>query len=153
MEHRPLDTWHIREGGNYWASWGSKGWTAVLVISVARKWAKVRRLDPKTGALKKRTSKVRLDELVKRDPKQKGRDKPKVGPADVFAGVRSSRARAEEAKAAEPEPTLNETEPTQTHSATSSRWKTPEEAEAFMRMVWDKTFGEGAWDAEADCDW
>jgi hypothetical protein len=153
MELRPLNTWNIGEGGHYWASWGSKGWTAVLVISVARKWAKVRRLDPKTGTLKKRTSKVRLDELVKRDPKKKGKDKPKVGPADVFAGVRSSRKLAEEAKAAEPEPPIGATELTPTHSGHSHNFETPEEAEAFMRKTWDKAFGDGSWDSQPDCDW
>lgn len=95
----PILPHQVYEGGDYWASWGSKGWTAVRITSVRRKFAQVERINAKTNETKSRTAKVRLDELVRRDPKQKGTDKPEEGPDEVFASVRRLRKEAEERKA------------------------------------------------------
>lgn len=92
---KPIMPYHVTPGADYWAAWGSKGWSAVRVKVVKRKFAKVSRVDPKTNEVKTRTAKVRLDELVKRDPSQEGRDRPEDGPAEVFADVRSHRELAE----------------------------------------------------------
>ncbi len=87
--------YNISPGGDYWASWGSKGWSAVHATHVKRKWVKVNRVDPKTNGVKKRGAKVRADELVKRDPSLEGKDKPTEGPDVVFADVRRHRERAQ----------------------------------------------------------
>lgn len=92
---KPVMPYHVNPGGSYWAAWGSKGWSAVTVNTVRRKWAKVNRVDARTGAVKKRGSKVRADEMVKRDPALNGADKPTLGPAEVFADVRQHREAAE----------------------------------------------------------
>lgn len=152
MQHTPIPAWHIHEGGNYWASWGSKGWTAITIISAKRKWAQVQRVDPKTNKPKRRNSKVRLDEMVKRDPKLKGKDKPTSGPADIFAGLRASReaeAEPEPVEAEVPSP-VAEVELT---PAQRERQSWPQEQwNEFHRSVWDKAFGDGSWALQADHD-
>jgi len=92
---KPVMPYNLSIDGDYWASWGSKGWSAVRVNNVKRKFAKVSRVDPKTNEVKKRGAKVRADEMVKRDPSQCGADKPTEGPDVVFADVREYRARTE----------------------------------------------------------
>ena len=88
---KPVMPYNLAIGGDYWASWGSKGWTAVRVTDVKRKFAKVVRVDPKTNESKKRDAKVLADEMVKRDPAERGADKPDDGPDVVFADVRQHR--------------------------------------------------------------
>lgn len=87
----PIMSHHVYEGADYWASWGNKGWSAVRVLGVKRKFADVERINAKTNKTKSRNAQVRLDEMVKRDPKLKGADKPSNGPAEVFSQVRSNR--------------------------------------------------------------
>ena len=90
---------HIYPGMTAWAAWGDTGWSAVRVMMVVRlkKNVKVERVDPKTEAPITRKAKARVSELVKRDPKKKGADKPAAPPAEVFAEQRKKEA---EAKAA-----------------------------------------------------
>jgi len=97
----PVLPHHIYEGGDYWASWGSKGWTAVRVLNVKRKFADVERINPKTNKTKSRNAQVRLDEMVKRDPKQKGSDKPSEGPGVIFKQIRDDKADEAKARAEE----------------------------------------------------
>ena len=116
---KPVVPWNVVEGGDYWAAWGSKGWTAVRVLSAKRKWASVARVNPRTNETKSRNAKVRIDELVVRDPKQKGKDKPSDGPP------------AED----EPAPRLG-------------AWAglSPEEVDKRQRSIWEKLHGKGSWD-------
>ena len=87
----PIHSRLIAEGADYWASWGSKGWTAVKVLQVKSKYAIVQRIDPLTNEVTTAEARVRLDEMVKRIPELGGTDKPVTGPADVFARVRRVR--------------------------------------------------------------
>lgn len=87
----PIHSRLIAEGADYWASWGSKGWTAVKVLQVKSKYAIVQRMDPLTNEVTTAEARVRLDEMVKRIPELSGTDKPGTGPADVFAKVRRAR--------------------------------------------------------------
>ena len=87
----PIHSRLIAEGTDYWASWGSKGWTAVKVLQVKSKYAIVQRMDPLTNEVTTAEARVRLDEMVKRIPELGGTDKPVDGPAEVFASVRRAR--------------------------------------------------------------
>lgn len=148
---QPVLPWHVYEGAHYWAAWGNKGWTAVTVVAVKRKWAQVTRVDPKTNKPKNRNSKVRLDELVKRDPKKKGKDKPQEGPAAVFAGARASR----EQEAVDKTGTdgLSTETKTKRNSSNSKHieW-TDEERNEFFRSTFDAVFGEGWYDSAPTTD-
>lgn len=81
----------VTEGDDYWASWGSKGWTAVKVLQVKTKYAVVQRIDPLTGEVRTAEARVKVDELVKRSPALTGTDKPSRLPSEVFAQVRLDR--------------------------------------------------------------
>jgi hypothetical protein len=153
--NKPVLKHHVCEGSDYWASWGSKGWTAVRVIQAKRVFANVARINPKTNETKSRNAKVRLDEMVKRDPKKKGKDKPKVSPAVVFEEVRRIRkTQAAVTVTCEPEP---EPEPDPRPALPPGRFShsfaTAEEADAFWRKTWDAVHGEGYWDSLPADDW
>ena len=92
----PLFPIHVGAGGAYWAAKGDTKWSAVRVIKVQRKWAQVERVLPHNQKIIHRKGKVKLDELVKRDPKLKGKDKPTAPPKEVFATVRQDREKAKE---------------------------------------------------------
>jgi uncharacterized membrane protein len=94
---------HIYPGMTAWAAWGDTGWSAVRVMTVSKskKNVKVERVDPKTEAPITRRAKAKISELVKRDSKLKGADKPEAPPAEVFAEQR----KAEEVVAPPPAPT------------------------------------------------
>ena len=144
---------HIRDGGHYWASWGDKGWTAVYIISAKRKWAKVDRVDPRTGTIKKRNAKVRVDEMVKRNPKLNGSDKPEIGPAVVFAKARKLRTELAEFSEIKLEPTPVEEEVEEViEERTPKKFHSPEEGEAFLEETWVKTFGREGWEGHANND-
>lgn len=81
--------------GTYWAPFGNKGWSAVRVTKVGYKHAQVDRVKPKTQELIAK-GKVRKDELLKRDAKLGGRDRPQEGPADVFSTYREQREQLEQ---------------------------------------------------------
>jgi len=132
---------HVREGADYWASWGSKGWTSVRVIQVKRKWAQVDRVDPRTNLTKKRKAKVRLDELVRRDPKLTGGDKPEVSPSVIFESVRSLREEAEKVETTPVVDAYVEKVPSERDSWGGEQWL------ALHRKVWDKVNGAGHFDS------
>lgn len=78
---------HVYEGGHYWAGMGETRWGAVTIIKKKRKSAEVDRVNARTNETTKRGAKVKVDRLVKRDPKQKGKDKPTCPPSEVFVNV------------------------------------------------------------------
>lgn len=82
--------------GTFWAPYGEKGWSAVRIHTVGYKHARVDRVRPKTQEVVTTKGKVRLDELVKRDPNLIGADRPRQTPDEVFATFRRSRAALEE---------------------------------------------------------
>jgi hypothetical protein len=88
---KPLLPIHVGIGGTYWAAKGDTKWSAVRILRVLRKKAEVERVIPRSQKIIHRQGKVKLDELVKRDPKLNGKDKPKSPPAEVFAEVREAR--------------------------------------------------------------
>jgi len=89
---RPLFSFQVSRLSTYWAPWGEDGWSAVLVIRLGRTRVRVERVNPKTQVAAKTKGWTRLDELLKRDPKQAGADRPEEGPAIVFKEVREARA-------------------------------------------------------------
>ncbi len=91
---KPLLPIHVGVGGTYWAAKGDTKWSAVRILRVLRVKAEVERVVPRNQKIIHRKGKVKLDELVKRDPKRKGKDKPTVPPKEVFADVRKERAAA-----------------------------------------------------------
>lgn len=133
-EGNHLMPWQIQPGGSFWAPYGKKGWSAVNVLDVGRVWAKVERVKPKTGEVVNRKGRVRKDELLVRDPKVNGADRPEEGPDVVFAKFREDRLAAKtkdmEAKAAAlvaaPEPVEAAPEPRQEKSPEEQAriWKT-----------------------------
>lgn len=151
---KPLQPYHIREGGSYWAAWGSKGWTAVRVTSAKRKWANVTRVDPKTDETKRKGAKVRIDEMVKRDPAMKGADKPTIGPAEVFDEVRELRESegAEEVALAERVAEREELRAEQ-RSSSLSLAEPDEERIAKLDEAYDRAFGKdivASWPSQSD---
>lgn len=87
---------HVYEGMSAWAAYGDTRWSAVRVIKVNRAFAQVERVNPKTGEVVTRQAKARIAELVKRDPKLRGSDKPQVPPAEMFAQERATSQPADE---------------------------------------------------------
>lgn len=90
----------VRPGGNFWAPFGDKGWSAVTINSVSRLWCKATRVKPTTGDVVTTGSKVRRDELVRRNPDMDGRDKPTEPASVVFKSVRDLREKERLAKEA-----------------------------------------------------
>jgi len=89
---KPLMPFQINKNGTYWAAWGNTGWSAVHVLALKPKWVTVERVNPKTGAITTRKSKVKRAELVKRDPDLDGSDRPELPPSTVFAQHRTLEA-------------------------------------------------------------
>lgn len=132
----PILPWQVGTGGTYWAARGDTQWSAVRILAVMRKKAHVERVVPRTGEIIHRKGKVKLDELVKRDPKLKGKDKPKHPPAEVFKRVREVRAEEKREKGAKaPEP-VQESIP---EEKTAPSERTPEE-EARRQAAIQKLF-------------
>jgi hypothetical protein len=97
----PKETRHLMQheviaGGTYWAPYGNKGWSAVQIISKGYKHARVARVRPKTQEVINRKGKVRLDELLRREPKVAGADRPKETPEEIFGVFRAQRKESEE---------------------------------------------------------
>ena len=84
----PVVEWAVRPGSHFWAPYGDERWSAVTVIKKSRIWATTRRVNPKSGQVITRSSKVKVGELVRRDPDLEGKDKPQGSPAEVFEKVR-----------------------------------------------------------------
>jgi hypothetical protein len=93
-------------GKPYWAGMGNTRWSAVQITSIKRKWATADRVNPSSNEVTKRGAKVKVAELVKRDPGRKGKDKPQSPPSEVFAKVREIEAesKAQMKDVPEPEP-------------------------------------------------
>ena len=145
---QPVLVVHVREGADYWAAWGSKGWSAVRVLSVKHKWATVSRIDPRTNEVKRKRSKVRADELVLRDPTKRGEDKPHEGPGMVFKDVRlfrDSESSGELVLSGDGSGGEAVVNPNNKFASF-----TPEEITAWHRDIWDSMFGEGAWEEAVD---
>lgn len=100
-ENRQLLPHEAVKNGTYWAPYGDKGWSAVRLRSLGYKHAKVDRVKPKTQEVVTTKGKVRLDELIRRDPKLVGTDRPAKAPNETFATSREQRERLEE-EAVEP---------------------------------------------------
>jgi len=75
---------NVRDGGDYWAPFGKKRWSAVRVISVTDGEAEVNRVDASSNEPKSRRTKVDASKLVLRDPARVGEDKPEASPSEVF---------------------------------------------------------------------
>jgi len=140
---KPIPPYQVREGADYWAAWGSKGWTAVRVRSAKRKWAFVDRIDPITNEVRSRKAKVRVDELVRREPKLKGKDKPEISPSVVFDDVRSFRA-AQKATKLELSNASDEEDNTPVVRRAFEGWAKAQ-TEEFNRGVWEGLHGKGSW--------
>ena len=141
----PLLAWQVTNGGTYWASKGNTKWSAVRIIKVSRRWAQVERVVPRNGKIIHRKGKVKLEELVKRDPNLKGKDKPKAPPSEVFAKVREIRAEAKVAAKDMPAP-IQEVPP-----VVAPIKRTPAEEAAHLKRL-EKLF-EMLEDDSTDDDW
>jgi len=87
----PLGDYSIRVGGTYWSAFGDKRWSAVRVIGLGYRLAKVERVKPHNQVVIHRKGKARRDEMLPRDPAKKGKDKPTELPSVVFTRVREMR--------------------------------------------------------------
>jgi hypothetical protein len=96
LRKRIIFSWHVQRGTTVWAPWGPSGWSAVVIRNVKCKWATGMRVKP-TTLKDSGKGKVPLGRLVKRDPAQKGKDRPAFPPTEVFAEI----AMAEETARAE----------------------------------------------------
>lgn len=141
----PLLPWQVCNGSTYWAAKGDTKWSAVRILKVLRVKADVERVIPRSQKIIHRKGKVRLDELVKRDPKLKGKDKPTAPPAEVFKQVRE--LREEETQVAETVP-----EPAPEPEATPPAKKPTLDEEAARRERVSRLF-ELLADDSTDDDW
>ena len=91
---RQLLPWQVQVGNTFWAPYGKKGWSAVRILETGRVWGKAERVKPKTGEVVNRSGRVRLDELLLRDPSVGGVDRPEKTPELVFGAQRESRLAA-----------------------------------------------------------
>jgi len=101
--------WQVQRRTRAWAPWGDSGWSAVIVNDRRRTRARVDRVNPRTNEPTAKGS-VRCDELVRRDPDLKGRDRPAFAPSHVFEGIRRVRAQIKEERVKRR--SMNETEET-----------------------------------------
>lgn len=74
-------------GKDFWAPFGTKRWSAVRVLSITDGIAEVTRVNASSNEPKTRRSKVKTARLVKRDPNQKGKDKPAATPEEMFSAA------------------------------------------------------------------
>src|SRR3990167_1181484 len=107
----------IYPGMNAWVAWGDSGWSAIKIVSIGRKYAKVERVNPKTGKFITRKAKAKISELVRRNPRKKGKDKPAAPPKEIFAEQRKQ----EEAKTKLVSPPANKRTPEDIASPASKR--------------------------------
>jgi len=156
LRRRILLPWQVQRGSSVWAPWGKSGWSAVVVKTSQRKWAVGMRVKPATGD-EVAKGKVPKGRLIKRDLSLKGKDRPEATPEEVFAPMEKADADAaalkKQAKAktkAPPEPKLRSEV-----DLVEPEKRVIRDA-AWFKKSWDKTFGEGAWDADLtndDDDW
>ena len=88
---RHVMIYEAQANGTFWAPYGEKGWSAVRIRNLGYKHARVDRVKPKTQEVVTTKGKVRLDELIGRDPKLVGADRPRQTPDELFADFRKSR--------------------------------------------------------------
>lgn len=128
--------WQVRPGNTFWAPYGDKGWSAVTILEVGRVWGKAERIKPKTGDVVNRSGRVRLDELLLRDPKVKGADRPTEAPSVMFTKFREERLAATtkdmETRAAA---LVVPPEPVEAPPAPPAPKLTPTEAKAHSKLV------------------
>lgn len=121
--------------GTYWAPFGNKGWSAVTITKLGRLHARVERVNPKTQEVIAK-GKVRMDELLKRDPKKIGIDKPKDTPDVMFAEYREQRAAVEAKEVAQKmERAQREWEAEETETPEPEPELTPEEKAARQERL------------------
>lgn len=87
----PLLPFQVIEGKDYWSAFGDTRWSAVRITTLKRKWATAERVNASSNEATKRGARVKVAELVPRDPKLKGKDKPQSPPSDVFARGRGQK--------------------------------------------------------------
>ena len=137
----PLLPIRVAVGGNYWAAWGDTGWSAVRIVRVQRKWAIAQRVRPTTNEVTTKRAKVSLTELMKRDPKLKGRDKPDVPPFVIFEAETRVVAPPPPPppSAATPTPVARSRPPI-TQEVVEAVYGTWEEIDGKSRSTWPTTF-------------
>ena len=101
---RVLLPYEVHKNAAYWSPWGEGGWSAVVVHRLGRTRARVERCNPKTQVPAPTKGWARLDEMVRRDPKLKGTDRPEQAPPEVFKDSRAHRAAKELESAAKAQP-------------------------------------------------
>lgn len=84
LRKRILAPFQAQRGANVWAPWGKSGWSAVVIMKAQRKWAKGIRVKPHNGE-ETAKGRVPMSQLISRDPKLKGKDRPSLTPAEIFA--------------------------------------------------------------------
>jgi hypothetical protein len=91
LRKRILLPWQVQRGTTAWAPWGKSGWSAVIVRTTQRKWAKGVRVKPhnETETAK---GKIPMERLLRRDPKLKGKDRPGCTPDEAFAFLEEEKA-------------------------------------------------------------
>lgn len=139
--------WMVNEGSHYWSAFGDLRWSAVRILDKGRSRAGAERLDPRNGDVIHRKARVRLDELVKRDPSLHGADKPSVTPAELFSEIRKSRLASN----------VNQEEDVDDKSVlTEGLYETmePAEYEKLLERLWVKAMvNTGDTEEQALADW
>jgi hypothetical protein len=128
---------HVYVGMTAWAAYGDTRWSAIRVLKVGREFARVERVRPKTGEVVTRKAKARIVELVKRDPKLVGADKPQDPPSVVFQTDRARREDAQAVKEVPPPPAPTPEPPPQ-----RKRGSRPVKWEALMDELWKASPGD-----------
>ena len=79
--------WLVQARTTIWAPFGQTGWSAIEVTEVSRVWGRGHRVNPssqKHGA----KGKFRIEWVISRNPKLKGKDKPHVPPSIALAHLK-----------------------------------------------------------------
>jgi len=155
LRKRILLPWQVQRGSSVWAPWGKSGWSAVVVKTPQRKWALGMRVKPATGD-EVAKGKVPKGRLIKRDLSLKGKDRPEATPEEIFAPMEKADAEAAALKkqAKKPAKLVIDTKPEAGPTPEIERLPAIERDEAWFKKSWDRTFGDGAWDAAStDDDW
>ena len=126
-QKRVMLPWFPQPKTTAWAPWGTSGWSAVVVSVVYHKWARVKRVNAKTGETVA-TGKARKDRLVKRDPALKGKDKPAQSPLEVFPDLDAAQVGQDDSDAVAALPA------SQAHKPVAAA-QTPEEKKRRLQCV------------------
>lgn len=141
-------SWHVYKDAAYWAPYGDNAWSAVIITKVGRVWARGQRVKPRTGVVVTEKARVRMDELIKRDPGLTGTDRPEVPPVEFFAKYRAGKARVEqlEKESRMTKPETIETKPAPTQPAEKDTSTESQRIERATKLF--SLFGEAT-----DDDW